>query len=137
MDAYEKIRIIRQLSKQTQTEFGESLGLSKATISNFETGRVPIPNYVTILLKLLYNIDPDWLMNDDEEDLKKRFFDKNTTTENSMQSAFTEKFKKLSEPHKKYLMRCLEELILLQKMEEEGKETNNSQNGSDNKSEII
>ena len=53
MDAYEKIRIIRQLSKQTQTEFGESLGLSKATISNFETGRVPIPNYVTILLKLL------------------------------------------------------------------------------------
>ena len=137
MDAYEKIRIIRQLSKQTQTEFGESLGLSKATISNFETGRVPIPNYVTILLKLLYNIDPDWLMNDDEEDLKKRFFDKNTTTENSMQSAFTEKFKKLSEPHKKFLMRCLEELILLQKMEEEGKETNNSQNGSDNKSEII
>ena len=96
MDAYEKIRIIRQLSKQTQTEFGESLGLSKATISNFETGRVPIPNYVTILLKLLYNIDPDWLMNDDEEDLKKRFFDKNTTTENSMQSAFAEKFKKLS-----------------------------------------
>ncbi len=137
MDAYEKIRIIRQLSKQTQTEFGESLGLSKATISNFETGRVPIPNYVTILLKLLYNIDPDWLMNDDEEDLKKRFFDKNTTTENSMQSAFTEKFKKLSEPHKKYLMRCLEELILLQKMEEEGKETNNSQNDSDNKAEII
>lgn len=137
MDAYEKIRIIRQLSKQTQTEFGESLGLSKATISNFETGRVPIPNYVTILLKLLYNIDPDWLMNDDEEDLKKRFFDKNTTTENSMQSAFAEKFKKLSEPHKKYLMRCLEELLLLQKMEEEGKETNNSQNDSDNKAEII
>ena len=76
-------------------------------------------------------------MNDEEEDLKKRFFDKNTTTENSMQSAFAEKFKKLSEPHKKYLMRCLEELLLLQKMEEDGKETNNSQNNSDNKSEII
>ena len=102
MDAYEKIRIIRQLSKRTQTEFGESLGLSKATISNFETGRVPIPNYVTILLKLLYNIDPDWLMNDDEEDLKKRFFDKNTTTENSMQSAFTEKFKNLNQNYHYY-----------------------------------
>ena len=128
MNAYEKIRIIRQLSKLTQTEFGESMGLSKATISNFETGRVPIPNYVIILLKLLYNIDPEWLMNDDEEDLKKRFFDKSDSADSSMQSAFSEKFKKLSEPHKKYLMRCLEELILLQKMEEEGKSDTYSKN---------
>ncbi len=136
MNAYEKIRIIRQLSKLTQTEFGESMGLSKATISNFETGRVPIPNYVIILLKLLYNIDPEWLMNDDEEDLKKRFFDKSDSADSSMQSAFSEKFKKLSEPHKKYLMRCLEELILLQKMEEEGKLDTYSKN-ENNDAEII
>lgn len=136
MNAYEKIRIIRQLSKLTQTEFGESMGLSKATISNFETGRVPIPNYVIILLKLLYNIDPEWLMNDDEEDLKKRFFDKSDSADSSMQSAFLEKFKKLSEPHKKYLMRCLEELILLQKMEEEGKLDTYSKN-ENNDTEII
>lgn len=136
MNAYEKIRIIRQLSKLTQTEFGESMGLSKATISNFETGRVPIPNYVTILLKLLYNIDPEWLMNDDEEDLKKRFFDKSDSADISMQAAFSEKFKKLSEPHKKYLMRCLEELILLQKMEADGKLDAYSKNESDN-TEII
>ncbi|WP_022757632.1 helix-turn-helix domain-containing protein [Butyrivibrio fibrisolvens] len=136
MNAYEKIRIIRQLSKLTQTEFGESMGLSKATISNFETGRVPIPNYVIILLKLLYNIDPEWLMNDDEEDLKKRFFDKSDSADSSMQSAFSEKFKKLSEPHKKYLMRCLEELILLQKMEEEGKSDTYSKN-ENNDTEII
>ena len=136
MNAYEKIRIIRQLSKLTQTEFGESMGLSKATISNFETGRVPLPNYVIILLKLLYNIDPEWLMNDDEEDLKKRFFDKSDSADSSMQSAFTEKFKKLSEPHKKYLMRCLEELILLQKMEEEGKLDTYSKN-ENNDTEII
>ena len=136
MNAYEKIRIIRQLSKLTQTEFGESMGLSKATISNFETGRVPLPNYVIILLKLLYNIDPEWLMNDDEEDLKKRFFDKSDNADSSMQSAFTEKFKKLSEPHKKYLMRCLEELILLQKMEEEGKLDTYSKN-ENNDTEII
>ena len=136
MNAYEKIRIIRQLSKLTQTEFGESMGLSKATISNFETGRVPLPNYVIILLKLLYNIDPEWLMNDDEEDLKKRFFDKSDSADSSMQSAFSEKFKKLSEPHKKYLMRCLEELILLQKMEEEGKLDTYSKN-ENNDTEII
>ena len=95
MNAYEKIRIIRQLSKLTQTEFGESMGLSKATISNFETGRVPIPNYVIILLKLLYNIDPEWLMNDDEEDLKKRFFDKSDSADSSIQSEFFRKIQKV------------------------------------------
>ena len=47
-----------------------------------------------------------------------------------------EKFKKLSEPHKKYLMRCLEELILLQKMEEEGKSDTYSKNENNN-TEII
>ena len=117
MNSYEKIKIIRQLSKLTQTEFGESMGLSKATISNFETGRVPIPNYVAIMLKLLYNIDPEWLMDDSQEDLSKRFFDKQEPDDANLVSAITEKSKKLNTSYKKYLLRTIVELISLQENE--------------------
>lgn len=45
MTAGKKIKVIRQLSDLSQEKFGQSMGLSKATISNFETERVPVPAY--------------------------------------------------------------------------------------------
>lgn len=117
MTAHEKIRIIRQLSKQPQTEFGNSMGLSKATISNIETGRVPVPKYVVILLKNLYNIDPDWLMDDEQEDISKRFYDQSSSDDSLMIRSITEKFNKLDSPKKIFISNCLEHLLEMQKEE--------------------
>jgi transcriptional regulator with XRE-family HTH domain len=117
MTAHEKIRIIRQLSKQPQSEFGNSMGLSKATISNIETGRVPVPKYVVILLKNLYNIDPDWLMDDEQEDISKRFYDQSSSDDSLMIRSITEKFNKLDSPKKIFISNCLEHLLEMQKEE--------------------
>ena len=114
MTSYEKIRIIRQLNKQTQTEFGNALGLSKASISNFETGRVPVPKYLQILLKLLYNIDPVWLMDDAQDDLSERFYEENNEADNSSLTEITKKYSNLSKPKQVFVMNCLDHLLEMQ-----------------------
>ena len=69
------------------------------------------------MLKLLYNIDPEWLMDDSQEDLSKRFFDKQEPDDANLVSAITEKSKKLNTSYKKYLLRTIVELISLQENE--------------------
>lgn len=112
MNSSEKIKVIRQLSKKTQTEFGESLGVSKATISNLETERVPIPGYIVLLLKLLYNIDPEWLQDDNQSDFEKRFYDKKV--EGEISPELLEKFNLLQTPYKKLITRAIEECYQVQ-----------------------
>lgn len=114
MTSYEKIRIIRQFNKQTQTEFGNALGLSKASISNFETGRVPVPKYLQILLKLLYNIDPVWLMDDAQDDLSERFYVENNEADNSSLTEIIKKYSDLSKPKQFFVMNCLDHLLEMQ-----------------------
>ncbi|MBP3197531.1 MAG: helix-turn-helix transcriptional regulator [Butyrivibrio sp.] len=119
MNSSEKIKIIRQLSKKTQTEFGESLGVSKATISNLETERVPIPGYIVLLLKLLYNIDPDWLQDDNQSDFEKRFYDKNVKSESDISPDLLKKFNSLKNSYKKIITKAIEECYLVQNEEGE------------------
>jgi len=119
MNSSEKIKIIRQLSKKTQTEFGESLGVSKATISNLETERVPIPGYIVLLLKLLYNIDPDWLQDDNQSDFEKRFYDKNVKSESDISPDLLKKFNSLKSSYKKIITKAIEECYLVQNEEGE------------------
>jgi transcriptional regulator with XRE-family HTH domain len=119
MNIYEKFKIIRQLSKQTQTEFGETLGVSKAAISNYETGRVAIPPCLIILLKLLYNIDPKWLLDDEQTELDKRFYDVNVQTDNAVTPAVLDKFRYLKEPYSGLVIEIIERLYTLQKSQEE------------------
>lgn len=114
MNSSEKIKVIRQLSRKTQTEFGESLGVSKATISNLETERVPIPGYIVLLLKLLYNIDPEWLQDDNQSDFEKRFYDKKAEGENNLSPELLEKFNLLQAPYKKLITRAIEECYQVQ-----------------------
>ncbi|SEQ56104.1 helix-turn-helix domain-containing protein [Butyrivibrio sp. TB] len=114
MNSSEKIKIIRQLSKKTQTEFGESLGVSKATISNLETERVPIPGYIVLLLKLLYNIDPEWLQDDTQSDFEKRFYDKNVKSKSDISPDLLNKFNSLQYPYKQLIAKAIEECYVVQ-----------------------
>ena len=117
MNAHQKLRIIRQFANMTQTEFGETLGISKATVSNLEVEKVPIPPYIVILLKLLYNIDPEWLMDDSQEDLAKRFFNKTIEDTVVTQTAMYE-LNALDEPYRTIAIKIISTIYEMQKQEQ-------------------
>lgn len=118
MNAYEKIRVIRNLNKQTQTEFGESLGISKATVSNLEKEKVPIPPYIVILLKLLYNVDPEWLMDDTQSDFDKRFYDKSQDTDFFISPILIEQLKELRDPYLSVVIKMIQEFHAAQEAQD-------------------
>ncbi len=119
MQIYEKIKVIRQLNKITQTQLGKSFGLSKATISNFETGRVPVPQYVIILMKLLYNIDPEWLTDDNKDNFSERFYDKDTENSYISKKIFMEKFSQLTPVYQEFIKKNINELLEIQNLSKE------------------
>lgn len=53
----EQLTIARKHYKRNQTQFGELLGVSSQSISNWESGRTPIPAYVDRILTLLAHIE--------------------------------------------------------------------------------
>ena len=119
MQIYEKIKVIRQLNKITQTQLGKSFGLSKATISNFETGRVPVPQYVIILMRLLYNIDPEWLTDDNKDNFSERFYDKDTENSYISKKIFMEKFSQLTPVYQEFIKKNINELLEIQNLNKE------------------
>ena len=122
MNAYEKIRVIRNLNKQTQTEFGDSLGISKATVSNIEKEKVPLPPYIVILLKLLYNVDPEWLMDDTQSDFDKRFYDKTQETDFFVSPILIEKIKALRSPYNGIIEKMVDEFLAAQEAQDKANE---------------
>jgi transcriptional regulator with XRE-family HTH domain len=57
----ERVYIIRKHNKLTQTEFAHKLGLTHATISATEAGKVPITEANLRLICLTFGINEDWL----------------------------------------------------------------------------
>lgn len=57
-----RIREIRQKSKQTQTEFANSIGTTKNQLSKYETGVQEIPTRIIIEVCSKYHTDANWLL---------------------------------------------------------------------------
>jgi transcriptional regulator with XRE-family HTH domain len=57
----ERVYIIRKYNKLTQTEFGHKMGLTHATISATEAGKVPLTEANLLLICLTFGIREEWL----------------------------------------------------------------------------
>lgn len=57
----QRIRELRKRLDMTQTEFGDSLGVSREVINTYEHGKVLPPHTVIELLHLKHNVNPEWL----------------------------------------------------------------------------
>lgn len=57
----QRIRELRKHLDMTQTEFGDSLGVSREVINTYENGRVTPPQTIIELLRLKHNVSPEWL----------------------------------------------------------------------------
>lgn len=60
--AGKRLREIRNQHNLSQQEFGERLLVSASTISQMETGGIPIPEKVLRLLALDFRVSQDWLL---------------------------------------------------------------------------
>jgi transcriptional regulator with XRE-family HTH domain len=56
-----RVYIIRKHNNLTQTEFAHKLGLTHATISATEAGKVPLTEANLRLICLTFNVNEDWL----------------------------------------------------------------------------
>jgi transcriptional regulator with XRE-family HTH domain len=57
----ERVYLIRKHNNLTQTEFAYKLGLTHATISATETGKVPLTEANLRLICLTFNVNENWL----------------------------------------------------------------------------
>ena len=59
---------LRELRKQhglTQDELGQALGVQKAAICKYETGRVPLPNDALMQLCSIFHVTADYILGRD------------------------------------------------------------------------
>ncbi len=64
---YERIRDLREDKDLTQRDLGELLGVSQATYSRYESGKLDIPTDVLLRLADYYQVTVDYLLGRGEE----------------------------------------------------------------------
>ena len=62
-----RIRELRKSLKLTQQEFGNKIGLSKASIGNIENGIINLTDRNLSLICYTYNVNENWLRNGEGE----------------------------------------------------------------------
>lgn len=62
-----RIRELRKSLKLTQQEFGNKIGLSKASIGNIENGIINLTDRNLSLICSTYNVNENWLRNGEGE----------------------------------------------------------------------
>ena len=63
MNMGERVKEVRKLLNLTQEEFGNKLGVTKATISRLESGVINLTEQTLKLICREYNVNSDWLIN--------------------------------------------------------------------------
>ena len=55
-----ELQDIRQASKRSQTEFGALVGVHRTTVSDWETGKAPVPELVDAVVRMIRD-EPEFL----------------------------------------------------------------------------
>ena len=109
MNFTEKLKLIRKANNLTQAEFAESIGISRGNLSGLELGKVsPTPLFINCV-SLMYNIDKNWLTNDNNGDLSEL----NGST--NMATLIAEKYGQLDDKYKTFVENQILQLLDMQK----------------------
>lgn len=108
----EKLKLIRKANNLTQADFAKSIGVSRANMANLELGNVkPTPVFINCV-SLMYNIDKNWLMDDENSDISAL----NGST--NLVSQIIEKYDKLDDNYKKFVENQIAQLLEIQEKTE-------------------
>ncbi len=89
----EKLKEFREHLNLTPTQFAATLGVSQSLMSKIETGAKPLSPKLITALKRVYNLTPDFLIND-----KKDYQDSNAPIN--------------TDPNKDYVIKRLEQEVI-------------------------
>lgn len=64
----EKLRLVRKTIGLTQDKFSSQLGISRGNLANIELGKIEPTHVLINCVSLMFNVDKQWLINDDNSD---------------------------------------------------------------------
>ncbi|WP_051540269.1 helix-turn-helix transcriptional regulator [Clostridium ihumii] len=105
-----KLKLIRTTNKLTQEQFAESIGVSRSNIANLELGNVKPTKLLINCIALTYNIDKEWLINnnyDGSDGIKK-------STKTPIPDLLIEKYIQLDKKYQEFVLSQILELLRLQ-----------------------
>lgn len=108
MNFTDKLKLIRKKNKMTQAEFAESIGISRGNLANIERGIVKPTQIFINCVSLMYHIDKEWLLDDDNDD--QNVLNGNT----KLLSAIVSKYNLLDDEYKKFVENQINELLKMQ-----------------------
>lgn len=112
MELTEKLKLLRKANNLTQLEFANSIGISRGNLANIERGKVkPTPMFINCVA-LTYNVDRNWLTDENNNDLSAL----NSST--NMASLIMERYNVLDDAYKTFVENQITELLEIQKKKE-------------------
>lgn len=111
MQFAEKLRLLRKAHNMTQADFARTLGISRGNLANIERGSVSPTPVLINCISLMYHIDKEWLLDDNNDDI--------TAMNNSvnMQAVIASKYEQLNDNYKNFVVNQIKELLELQNKE--------------------
>lgn len=107
----EKLKLVRNAHSMTQAEFADTIGISRGNLANIELGKVAPTAMFINCVSLTYNLDKNWLMDDNNDDLSAL----NGST--NMLSLISSKYEQLGDNYKKFVEAQITQLLELQSKE--------------------
>ena len=106
-----RLKEIRILNKETQSELGKILNLSKATISKYESGDVEMSNDVLIAVSKHYNVSIDYILGiSNDEDIVQQKTNNNIKMASASDIDLA-KYAKLDKDKKEFIEKQLNAMI--------------------------
>lgn len=105
----DKLKLIRKTNEMTQAEFAESIGISRGNLANIERGIVKPTQVFINCVSLMYHVDKNWLLDDNNDDLSGLNGNANIV------SLIADKYSQLDDEYKKFIENQINELLKMQK----------------------
>ena len=107
----DKLKLIRKTNEMTQAEFAESIGISRGNLANIERGIVKPTQVFINCVSLMYHVDKNWLLDDNNDDLSGLNGNANIV------SLIADKYSQLDDEYKKFVENQINELLKMQNAE--------------------
>ena len=105
----DKLKLIRKTNEMTQAEFAESIGISRGNLANIERGIVKPTQVFINCVSLMYHVDKNWLLDDNNDDLSGLNGNANIV------ALIADKYSQLDDEYKKFIENQINELLKMQK----------------------
>ncbi|GAC41686.1 helix-turn-helix domain-containing protein [Paenibacillus popilliae] len=110
----EKLKLIRKANNLTQSDFANSIGISRGNLANIELGNVEPTQLFINCVSLMYNVDKNWLLDDSNDDLSALNGSVN------MLALIMDKYEQLDDKYKAFVEKQINQLLELQSQGGEG-----------------